>query len=875
MNKVVLHIIFILIVNFTLAQKPVITNDSYKSWPELRDYYISDDGRFVLYNVGSDPGTNTMIIQTIDAKYRKEFANVNGGRFIGGGKYLSFTSGKNIGILQTGSDSIKYISNASDLNYRKLRDQDVIIYKRQKALTRSDLSTGKEIILGEIDRFWMPDNGNSLVYISSNKLVWLNLLNNTKQVIQTGTLPETVNFDRTGNSIVYSVKGNDSFQIRYFKIGMDSSFIMVTNLTPGMQSDYQISQEPPDVAGDGAFLVFKVLKNMEKRSPDSLLISANVDVWSYKDQYIQSYQLHHKDQKLNQRFTALFNIQERKVIQLESPDFALASAIGKKFAVIKNVTNSPESYWNESQIPVYELVNLSSGTKKYITSGVLGVEISADERYVTWANPTTKDIQVFEISSGKMLNLTGAVKEIFKLKQDSIGKALTIAGWGVKERFILLYDEFDIWQVSLTGAMECINLTSNYGKRNKTVLRLSVDYHPSNPLKDGDSVLIVALNDSSKANGFFKIRLHQRNDIANISLHPYLYYFPNIYVWHPEAPIKAKSGSTYILTRQSASEAPNLIATRDFKEFVKLTDIAPQKKYNWMRSELLQWKLQDGSVGKGILYKPENFDSTRTYPLIYHYYELRSNELNRFWKPELPYGGLNIPWYVSNGYLVFVPDIKFRTGHFSEDVVDILTTSVQYLKRCSWININKLGLQGHSFGGFITNMLVAQTNLFAAAQSSAGLSDMIVEYAGLGFGNESLISMVEVGQTKMGASPWENPNIYRSNSVIYTLDKVTTPLLLMHNKEDGAVPFSHSVLMFNSMRRLKKPVWLLQYDGEGHILFGENAMLDFFVRQQQFFNHYLKNAAAPSWMTHELPASFKGVYSGLEMDSSSTGPRGR
>jgi dipeptidyl aminopeptidase/acylaminoacyl peptidase len=285
-----------------------------------------------------------------------------------------------------------------------------------------------------------------------------------------------------------------------------------------------------------------------------------------------------------------------------------------------------------------------------------------------------------------------------------------------------------------------------------------------------------------------------------------------------------------------------------------------------MTTELIHWKLPDGKIGEGILYKPENFDPRKKYPLIFHYYEKRSNELFSFQNPSLSNGAFNISWFVSNGYVVCIPDIYYTIGHTGQSVVNSVVPAAKYLSTFPWVDATKMGLQGHSFGGYETNYLVTHTTLFAAAQESAGLSDMISWYGGISFGGKSIAFHCEAGQSRLHTTPWQQPDIYVENSPIFSVYKVKTPLLIMHNKGDGAVPFAQALEMFTALRRLQKPVWLLQYDGQGHILTDRACRLDFSIRQQQFFNHYLKGLPTAEWMTKGIPAERMGINSGIRLD---------
>jgi dipeptidyl aminopeptidase/acylaminoacyl peptidase len=264
-----------------------------------------------------------------------------------------------------------------------------------------------------------------------------------------------------------------------------------------------------------------------------------------------------------------------------------------------------------------------------------------------------------------------------------------------------------------------------------------------------------------------------------------------------------------------------------------------------------------------VLYKPENFDRAKKYPVIFHYYEVRSHQRYLFKKPEPSGGAIDILWYVSNGYLVFVPDMQYRTGHTIEDIAGTAISAVKKLSEFSYVDTSRMGLQGHSFGGYETNAIICSTGIFKAAQESAGITDPVSWYGHIGFGGRSHALQYEYGQSNFGTTPWQSPDIFIKNSPLHNSQKISTPLLIMHNLKDDAVSFWQGVELFIALRRQRKAVWLLQYDEEGHIIDNPQNIEDFTKRQQQFFGHYLKDEPMPVWMSEGIPAWQKGKKSGF------------
>jgi dipeptidyl aminopeptidase/acylaminoacyl peptidase len=289
-----------------------------------------------------------------------------------------------------------------------------------------------------------------------------------------------------------------------------------------------------------------------------------------------------------------------------------------------------------------------------------------------------------------------------------------------------------------------------------------------------------------------------------------------------------------------------------------------QAGYNWLTVELHHWKMFDGKMSEGLLYKPENFDSTKKYPIIFYFYERDAQTRYNYIAPQPVRASINVAYFVSNGYLVFDPDIFYKTGQPGEDAYNSVISAVKYLSKFKWVDTTKMALQGHSWGGYQVAYLVTRTHQFAAAEAGAPVANMTSAYGGIRW--ETGISrqfQYEKSQSRIGSTLWQRPDLYLKNSPLFRADKVTTPLLMMHNDADGAVPWYQGIEYFSALRRLGKKAWLIQYNGEGHGLTERRDRKDWSMRLSQFFGYYLKGERPPRWMVEGIPATLKGIDWGL------------
>ncbi|WP_187294728.1 alpha/beta hydrolase family protein [Chitinophaga pinensis] len=746
--------------------------------------------------------------------------------FTSDNQHLVFSSPQGLGILKLRNNTITYDKRLS--NYTLAAGGKWITAKVSDTLVLKDLHTTKEYAFKGVVSSLFNESGSVLLLNFRDSLVWLNLATMHLRKISSRSNIDNLVFAHADTAIAFTSGTQPDVQLHYFSNGMDSGRYVIN--APAL------ANMPLQFSEDDQLLFFKTVKVRDKQHESSY---SKVSIWDYRDVRLQS----QSAPDPYSPYTAVVPVSGGTVTYLENIDTTLVSTSGNKYALVSNVVNEEDGYWNDQQIRSYDLISLSNGLKKNIIHApqqVRDFQLSPGELFVIWYDITGQQYFTYEIATGKTRCLTESITVSFIRERINRKEIFTygIAGWLANDQRVLIYDEYDIWMLDPSGQTAPVNITNHYGHQHQTVVRV-VYPHQLSILSVSDSVLLTCL-DRNKNNGFMSITLGTNPAAAPIKMDPVVYHFPALVVFEPPPPIKARQANIYLLQRQSATQAPNLVITTDFKTFSPFSDIQPQHNFNWLTAELVHWPISDSLTGTGILYKPENFDSTKRYPVIFTYYEERSNELNIFPHVRLSSGTLTIAWYVSNGYLVFVPDIYRPTGKSGTAILQTVESAVRFLSLRTYVNAAKLGLQGHSFGGYETNYIIAHSNLFAAAQSSAGPAELFGLHGGLGFSGRSYHFISEVGQINQGVAPWKNPTIYIDGSPVLFADKINTPLLMMHNKEDGAVPFSQSVALFTALRRLGKPVWLLEYKGEGHVLYDWECQVDFTKRQEEFFGRYLK-----------------------------------
>jgi dipeptidyl aminopeptidase/acylaminoacyl peptidase len=229
---------------------------------------------------------------------------------------------------------------------------------------------------------------------------------------------------------------------------------------------------------------------------------------------------------------------------------------------------------------------------------------------------------------------------------------------------------------------------------------------------------------------------------------------------------------------------------------------------------------------------------------------------------------INVPFFVSNGYVVFYPDISYGTGHPGKDAYDYVVSGAKALAaKFKWIDAGRMGIQGHSWGGYQVAYIITKTKMFKAAWAGAPVVNMTSAYGGIRYGTGiSRQFQYEHTQSRIGKTLWEALPQYMESSPLFTLNKVSTPVVILHNDNDDAVPYTQGLEMFTALKRLNKKVWLISYNGEPHGVVQRKNRKDLAIRFEQFFGWQLKDEKPAKWLTEGVPAIKKGKDWGLEVE---------
>lgn len=595
--------------------------------------------------------------------------------------------------------------------------------------------------------------------------------------------------------------------------------------------------------------------------------TAGLDIWNWDAPEIPPMMKSNLQNDLKRTYLAVWQRDSRQLVPLTMSKYDRVRTVNRGDATYALSTDGTETVvetqWNMNNREKVSIVDLATGTRKLITEGVISrVTPSPEGKFVAWYDMNRQQWYVYDVASGETRDVTSAAGVNFWDEEDDhpmLKSPYGMAGWSQGDDFLYVYDRYDIWKIPAHGGNPLCLTAGNGRKQNLTYRYINTKHDDAaRYIEPKELMLLSVFDNASKMNGYATVSAAKAATPRQLALGGWSY--SNL--------MKAEKAPVYVYQKGNFEHPMDLYVTnRVGGKEQKLSAINPQQKeYNWGTAELYQWTAYDGTKLDGILYKPEDFDETKKYPVMIYFYEKRSESLYSYVMPQPSWSTVNLAFYTSRGYVVFVPDIVYPLdGLPGEAAYNCICSGAESLTKYPWIDKDNMAIQGQSWGGYQVAYLIARTHMFKAAGAGAPVSNMTSAYGGIRW--ESGMSrqfQYEQTQSRVGKNLWDGLDLYLKNSCLFSLPNVQTPVLIMHNDADGAVPWYQGIEMFMGLRRLQKPAWLLQYNNEAHNLKERRNRKDLTIRMQQFFDHYLKGAPEPAWMKYGVPATRKGQYFGLE-----------
>ncbi|MCH7411700.1 prolyl oligopeptidase family serine peptidase [Belliella sp. DSM 111904] len=876
-------------------QKPLQLED-YSQWSSIISPTPSPDGAWFAYALRPNGGDDTLHIKSISTDKIEKVPYGFSPKFTSDNKFLAYLTKPNKSETEklkkakkpvTNTAHVKAIGTDKTFSVERAKSMEFsndgrfwVVHKEKPENAKSDikgadlvlynLSDKTTINIGNVAEFAFNKKSSLLAYLVDaedkvgNGVFVLNLQNLATKPLNTdkATFQSLTWDDSSAKKAEWSTKGNQLAVLKGTSVDslmhQDNELLVFTSLetkpvqkllstnASGFPENFVISEKGRlSFSADGKTISFgvKAQEIKEKLSKDTV---ANVDVWHWKDDYIQSVQIVRANRDKNFTYNSLFHINEGKFVRLADDNlkFVIDSKhpnyrIGRDDTPYLSDVN-----WGISPADLYR-VDIRTGERKKIEDLVIrSLESSPDGKYYLYQKDTA--IIAYDLQTDKKTNISEKAAVIFMDMEHPYpheNPTFGVAGWSKDGKHVILNHKYDLWMLALDGS-KAENITK-IGDTEKIRFR-QITLDPEEEWIDTKQPLILtAYGDKTKKEGFYELKIGSQ---------------PAPLVYEDMSygrPTKAEKSDKVFFTKQTFVNFPDYyLADMKFSNAHKLTDANPQQKdYAWGSRKLVSFKDGRGNELQGTLTFPADYQEGKAYPTIFYFYETMSERHHQYSMPvydDRPH----FSTYASNGYLIFMPDIKFEEGKPGTSSLDAITSAANELIKLGYADKDNIGLQGHSWGGYQTSFILTQTDMFKCIVTGAPPTNLESFYNNI-YASTGTVhhGIMEIGQVRMGngVTPWTHREIYQRENPMYHIPNIKTPFLILHGTKDGAVDWSQGLELYNAARRMGKEVIFLSYPNEGHHLTNEANQKDFQKRMKEYFDFHLMGKPAPAWMETGVP----------------------
>lgn len=843
-------IIFVMGMMLQAQQKKYVTPEDYGKWSYLVMKEISSNGEWVSYGLRYETAMDTLFVKQTETNQEFSFPNSLKGSFSRDGRYfVSVSLDKRFSLLDLDQGKIKVTENIVEYGfsnsgkYLYTLDQDGV-------LLLNDLRNKKTISRQGVIHCVFDPQENNLAFVAKNTvgMIYLKGFGETRIADGSSYDYQRLTWHVGGKSLAFLGKSKEGKLEVFF---YDVKTKQLSNLVPEKSEQFPenmevVSSNSFEISqnGDRVFLDIRLNRESDKNKDDT------VQIWYSNDKELFPWKEARLAQYLFKRSVWIPQNEEFK--QLEKMSWSrFVIGPNQKYALAWDIDKYKPSFAYEANADIY-LVDLRSGKEKLVLENFgaafnhWGIHWSPGGRYLSYF----KNLHwwVYDIVKESHSNVTKSLEfPVHDLDYDYSGLVPGYGnpGWSPNDGEILVYDEFDVWAIGSNGKSK--RKLTNGRERGITFRlydKLFKSYSPFGVLRStfdiSKEVALTIDNHRTKESGYGMLR---SGVIQNIVYGDF----------HIDFLRKAKQANKYVFRKQKFDLSPQLILFEKRKRCPKLfvQSNLQQKRFYWSESKLLHYTISQGKELQGALFYPANYNPNKKYPMVVNIYEKKSSLLHRYQNPSnVMEDGFNPTNFVNEGYFVLYPDIFYETNNPGISAVDCVLQAVKNtLNEEPTVDKNRVGLIGHSFGGYQTAFIITQTDMFATAIAGAPITDLVSHYLGIGWNTgKSHAWRFEHQQIRYSGPYYEQLTPYILNSPIHTMREINTPLLLWFGDKDGQIDYNQGFEMYNSMRRMGKKSILLIYPNEGHVLSNEKNKLDYTKRILDWFGFYLKNETLPNWM---------------------------
>jgi len=897
--------IFTLSISVSLAAeangKKVLTLEDYPLWKQIVSTSISADGQWVSYGYRPNDGDDTLYIKNLSTDKIHEIAGGANPKFSEDSNWVAYDINlpkkeaeklrkerkpvsKKIELLNlnTGEKSTEengatfVFANSSKFWAVKKAKADRQAKHDGTDLILHDLGNGMARNIGNVGLYLFNKPGTMLAYTISaadqvgNGTHLVDLDTGVTHILDSGKADfAQLTWDKEGTALAV-IKGSEK------KDHAQKENVLLAFADASRGAEGKMEYNPRDdsqfpgnmVLSEKGTLkwiedksrIFFGIKEQEKVEKHEDPV-ANLDIWHWRDERVQSIQMVRAERDRNSTYLSSLNLSSKKFTRLadEAMPTVTATENGKWAIGQLDKPYRLEISWGGNKADYYR-IDVETGERTLIEKR-LGRTLGASPDSEWFLYLHNKDLWIYNLETGQKKNYAKVTKVNFVNEDDDHPyekPPYGLAGWSKDGRSVLVNHKFDLWSLPLDDG-KAVNITGGIGEKEQIRFRyVSIDPdapargrfrgfrgpRPTpKPIDTSQPLLLSAYGEWTKKSGYYRLAMGETPK-------------PLIFEDRTIGQItKAKKADFFMFTKQTFVEFPNYyVSNTEFANAKKVTDANPQQsEYSWGSRKLIDYENGRGIKLQATLAIPDGYREGDKYPMLVYFYEKMSNQHHRYSMPRYD-DRPHFSTYVSDGYLVLQPDNIYVTGRPGSSALDCTTSAIKKVVEMGYADPERIALQGHSWGGYESSFLLTQTDMFCAVVTGAPVTNMISFYNELYKSSGTVQQgIMEVGQVRMGTHPWKDFDLYVSQSPVHQAENITTPFLILHGTEDGAVDWHQGLEYYNAARRLGKQVILLSYPGEGHHLTRLENQKDFLARMKQFFDHYCKDKPAAEWMIKGRP----------------------
>ena len=866
--------------------KPPLPIADYRLWRSIDGATLSPDGAWAGWSYSRERGDDTLHVVSLDSDGEHVVPLASEPAFSDDGKWVAFfispsfteaeklrrkkeTVTRKAGLLNLASGeqltwedaaAFAFAKGSSHLVVKKRRPDEKAEFQGSDLILRN-LGAGYDEFIGRVDEYGFNKPGTLFAYTvdaadqDGNGLYLVSLPTGTHRVLDSSK-------ERYGK-LSWAEEGKGLAvlhgEVPEGKVHRANTLVAFTDLdsaTPrrfafqpgsgaGLPDGHVISENGNLQWSEGLGTLFvgtRVQEDSLKAWPEDALPLADVNVWHWADEVIQPAQQKGADRERRRTYLAAVHLDDGRVVPL-------ADTLMRSVEVTRDgrwgIGEDPTPYisdWEPSYADVYRVDPRTGARAPVLTKQLRSLGLSPDSRhFLYWKEG---DVWLYPLAADTHRNLTASAPVDFTdMEFDQFGERppYGVGGWTKDGNAVLLYHRYDVWLQPLDGSA-ARNLTGGRGAQDEIRFRYVRTDPEERAIDMSKPLLLSAYGEWTKKEGFFELR---RGDLREIA-------------WEDRKfgrPQKAEKADRYLFTVQTFQEFPDLwVSGRDFSDRDRVTVANPQQsEYRWGHRILFDYTNADGVPLQGTLAIPDGYQEGQKLPMIVRFYEKYSQDLHVYPNPMYRHQP-NFAGYVSNGYLLMMPDIHFRLGTSHSDMLECVEAAVRKVIELGYADPAAVGLSGHSYSGGGGAYIATRSRMFAAIAHGAAPINLVSEFNQLFVGSGENNHQYDIyGQGRYATNPYDDFQLYWDQSPISGVEEMDTPVLYLHGEADPTVNFEQGWEWYNALRFLGKPIIFLSYPGEGHGLSRLENKIDFQYRLREFFDHHLKGAPAPSWMTEGVP----------------------